>query len=657
MRTTSSWLVLGIGICGLLLTAGSAAGQTGAPYAYAANTDGEQIFKITTSTGVTEEIPFPGSSYEDLVVGPDLLLYACDPTNGAIDRFDPDTYMVDSVYQSTALDLLEQPQCGTFTHNGDLIVADRGGAGVFVFRGIANGGAIPGPDLLLEASAAGPLPSDFRGEGLTQAAPGDLLIVDSGRGSVWRLFYDNMVGDFFDPKIAADALEELITGLDEPFGVARRSDGDIFVASDDGIERFTSSGGAAPADCSGPGRRDQPYFLEFAADDTLYAATTSNNRAKLWEFRTDDSDCSGTMIAEYRKPAYEPSLTGLAVPPTSRTVEKISGDFVDLDGESTARFNYSDHLYELSAGAGCDVTITATETDPASVQCLIDTVIGEDANDPDDTVVGQPVTDLGGRGFEQIYGIPSGTVCTAIPGDPEDFFRHAINQFTDIVPNPRIVACESTVCGPSEPDPVCEVITLTSYDPLSGIFEGDGRTSGKRGGFSSFFLTNVALTGEAAEAGCFCGFESPVGNLDMIDLDDPLFDPTSVPTFSIGGTLALKFKVASRPDSASCEDTEFLQNACSSGPYVDFAQALLSMGRIADADGNLLAEYEPVMVRSAGGSGSEDPAIFGNPNNPNKPYHYNLDTGAGYLPGIYRVVVVFLTDNDRARVRYIRLVN
>ena len=79
------------------------------------------------------------------------------------------------------------------------------------------------------------------------------------------------------------------------------------------------------------------------------------------------------------------------------------------------------------------------------------------------------------------------------------------------------------------------------------------------------------------------------------------------------------------------------------------------MARIANADGTF-PTYEPQEIFTTGGSGALDPALFGNPDQPNKPFHFNLDTSA-YTAGIYRIVLVFLTDNDIARVRYIRLVD
>jgi streptogramin lyase len=84
----------------LLLCSPAFGNQSGSSKVYVSTQSGEKIVAVSlaadgsTVTGVTELLQpssLAGSRFEGLVYGPDELLYACDPMNGRIIRFDPKT--------------------------------------------------------------------------------------------------------------------------------------------------------------------------------------------------------------------------------------------------------------------------------------------------------------------------------------------------------------------------------------------------------------------------------------------------------------------------------------------------------------------------------------------------------------------------------------
>lgn len=611
----------------IMLAAGgsSFAGQPGdggspgsgiAPFVYVANTDGEQILEVDLALGADPKVSVvysePGSTYEDLVVGPGGYLYACDPGNGVITRIDPtgDTNPI-NIHDGTTAPW--EPQCGWFTAAGDLLVTDRiAGSGVWKF----SGGDGPKTHFL-------DLGANFRGEGLTQAANGDLLIVDRGQGTVWRLPLDPQSGIFEFGNLGT-----LIVGLTEPAGIARANfGGDIFVAEAGGVNRYDALGGWLEA-CGEFGRKDRPFFLEAAPDDFLYVATTSNNDGKLWEVHA--ATCAAILIQQFDKKDWEASFTGVALPYSNDYVKPTRAFYGDPEV-----FGFGDHAYQLQLLEGtlddpsCEVTVTAMETPPSCMDAVLAKI--PDLNDPSDPVDAHVVIYAGENGRGWVYDVEG-----SCPASVDALFEHAISNFPPkYMSNPRIVVCESDIICDSPPDD-CEVVELNSYFPFDGIIEGDGFTGGVRPAFSQYFLIDAALR-QGTGDGEMCAFEPPM--FDVEDIDDP-----NLPTFSTTETVPLKFRVA-----------DLAQGSCEAGgPYLANAQILMSMARVRDFNGNQV--FEPVPVQSAGGSQPENPAIFGNPANPNQYYHYNAKF-TGYEPGIYQMVLVALTDNFEYEVRYFRVVN
>ncbi len=470
-------------LAAVLLIGGAALAQ--APYVYVSNPDEDAIFAVDPAGGLSQT-PFTvyteaDSNYEDLVVGPDGLLYACDPSNQRITRINisDDVGAFEVVYEGGGNG--HSFQCGWFKNNGDFFVSDTAGGGVFSC-----------PDLVGSASCT-PVQVDslvFAGQGLTQAAIGDLLAVDQGAGNLWKLGINPYTG-IFEPSGSV-----LIGGLDDPIGVARSAEGAIFVATADGLIQYDADGSEIGVCDEGFGRRDDPFFLDFTADDTLYVATISNKAGILWQMATDECDCDGSASACEatkvfvfdRKSGYEPTAVGVGVPFTNDTVTK-SGFY----GEQL--FSFQDHAYELTAGTPdttCEATIEAVEVTPECLDRLIAAV--PDLNDPDDPVVATPVIYNGDGGYGQIYVVTGEADC---PPAEDGFYRHAISAYTEFLSNPRMVRCEDfaveDLCNPLVDPPACTVAQLTSYFPFNGIFEGDGRIKSKADSFSEYFLVEVAL--------------------------------------------------------------------------------------------------------------------------------------------------------------------
>ncbi len=537
-------------------------------------------------------------------------------------------------------------QCGWFKNNGDFFVSDTAGAGVFSCAGLAEmefGSADctfnPVDDLV------------FAGQGVTQTAIGDLLAVDQGGGNLYWLEIDPYSG-LFTPLGGS----VLISGLDNPVGVARSADGAIFLATADGLMQYAADGSEVGT-CEGFGRRDDPYFLDFAADDTLYVATISNKAGTLWEMTTDDCDCDGSSSACEARPifvfdkksGYEPTAVGVAVPLSTDEVTK-------LDFYGNQLFSFEDHAYELTAGTTdttCDATIEAVEVTPECLERLIANV--PDLNDPDDPVVATPVLYNGDGGSGQIYVLTAGASC---PPAEDGFYRHAISAYTEFLANPRMIRCEDMavedLCNPDVPAPTCSVAELNTYFPFNGIFEGDGRIASKSDTFSEYFLVEVALA-TGTTPGYFCGFETPftnppvpygyTGYNDPNILNDAGF-VAALPVFSNTETAPFKFKIG---------DATLGYNTClTGGPYITNATVLMSIARLRDGSGAPV--FSPTPVYAAGNSAIVDPAIFNEAQNPTKTYHFNGKFPyPPYSPGVYQIVLVPLTDNFAAEVRYFKV--
>jgi hypothetical protein len=669
----------------LLLGGGTA--LAGVDTVYVSNPDMDRIYAIDTDGGLAqipayyEEI---GSNYEDLVVGPDgLFLYACDPAAGKIAAIDLATLTGTTYYTRTAGGP-QNPQCGWFTHSGDLVVTDKasGDNAVWLFRAApenffqqCSGFTYPAP-CRIEVDAG------FVGAGITQAADGDLLVVDRSGEIVWSLGYELYLGAFFD----GDDADPLISGaaVDDPVGVARSSRGNIYVAAaPKTLLKYDRFGGPAtiPACAVGFGNKDRPYFLDFAADDTLYVATTSNNSGKVWELDVEGCDCIGgnpvpdcaapQVLFEFKKQnGYEKSTVGIGVPfmPGSDGLGTfISGKPTSLDADPDAQVeSFFDHAFEFkSEPVGCVVDITAAEATPDYLAGLAGT-LGLGAN------AARPVFYLGENGRGILYDLVPNPDDNPGPcyAPAAELYRYAINAYAGYVPNPRLVRCVSPTS--------CELIALNTYFPYNGIFPEDTRVGAVKGSstsdFSVYFMVDLDLNEDADTGdGVFCGFDSPWyepmltggdfwNDADILDQVDANGVPVADGLVVISNTesFTLKFQIA---EIVTDPNTGARSWDCNAGPFIEAATVLMSVAKVRDQFNVPIEPFEPKKVYSAGGSAAEDPALFNDGANPTKQYHFNakfpaVDPITGlplYTSGIYQIVLVPLTNNFAAEVRYFRI--
>lgn len=635
-----------IAVAGLLLAGGLAFAQV------PAEPGPVDVFVSNPVLGQIWKVSFDGSDWipptepllevrktaiEDLIVGPDDRIYACAPNQGRILSLEQDGSDVRTLYDASKDDGPAKPQCGWFAYDGRLYVTDRSTSGLWYYQG-GQFHEVPYS-----------FPANFFGQGITAAARGDLLFVDEANATVWNLPFNTI----FDYQV--DDLEPLISsGLASPVGIARAGNGDIFVTDGGSLWIHDDEGTPYATQPSPFAVGFDARFLAFASDDRLFVATTSPDEANLVEVVIDFSNYTysfNTILTFAKQPdadgeirVNKPAMSGVAVSRSSR-----DGVPTDPPAGSTADyyFNFKDHAYELTlSNTVCSPTPTviAQEMPPHCLKNLIDCYVGfEDNNDDGDVVTGFPVTYAGDGGMAQLYWA-DGTCTETVP--ELGAISHAISAYTDLVNNPRVVRCDDAVmavdfcapCDPATTEKYCQIITVESFFPFNGSLPDDGRIEGstRTNDFSRYFFADVDLSvndEDANKPGCFCGWESPLPNIFMLDPNDPFF---GLPEYNGGSAVPLKFRVAAT-DGNPCGTYDYC--AMPDFGYVTGAQVLLSVAKIYDA--NLGDVFIPMDPSETSG---DDSNLFGNPNNPSTPYHYNLDT-TGYEPGVYQAVAVALTDN------------
>jgi hypothetical protein len=589
----------------------------------------------------------PETSFSDLVYGPDELLYACSNEAGLIIRFDPTQAEpeIEVVHDAAVDGAPLAPECGWFTHKGALVVSDSyvpvegdPANGVWIFPLNSDDYPECGETSPCQLVTPAELPAGFVGGGLTQAADGDLLVVDQGNGSVLGVPYDPLTG------FETDDVEVLFDSLVAPIGIARLSTGEVFVTSGTEIQgwRLELPGGEGPGDkvwtnyctesfdgwpdegCSG-----YPQFLEATANDWLYLATVDacgDDLPEACEYElvvsgslwTVDSNCQVPEVEEeiaplftYYGPAPEitGTLSGVALPPTSRTIELS----YDPMGSGDLVFDFADHIYEVTAAGSCDATNTAFQTPPRCVDGLI-------PYDPD--FEAGPVIYLGEGGFADVYNLSTpedgGELVGCMP--PGDVFLHAISAYTDLLDNPTIVRCEgqagdlADICDGDVGSEDCDFLDLASFFPFDGALPDDGRIgSSGAASFSLYFLVDYGLTGGGAGTGSWCGFRPPVNN--VLTPDDP-----GMSVFQPCQTIPFKFKVAAG-----------VNGNCGKGPFIAPDGILLSIARVAP-------DFEAQEIVCVGGGCGAAP-YFDPPHNPKSGFHMNVRT-VGFEPGIYQAVLI-----------------
>lgn len=614
---------------------------------------GNLILAVANPGGtVTTLVSDSGFAYEGMVVGPDnadsnrpgYLLYACDPSHNRIIRFDPNNppfaqganSAEEIVYSGNGA--LQQPQCGRFDNSGDLIVTSEvAGSGFWIIPNVANVAFTPGgkgsnfstpsqnaPDAAVSATQVA--------EGIAQGTTGSLFIVDAANTQIIRAPYTSTVlgapfsslqdGCLIGPT--GSNCTNTTSTIPAPFGVAKRSTGNIYVSNQskkvNNIVYFgpTGTGGSTCVDFSKTNPKVSPLFFQAAADDTLYVATTSNSsNGALFSIPTGAGGACGTPVVIN---STLPALTGVALPPStvSQTVSNFSGN---------QTFNFGFAAFQFSS-TSCTLTVAATEQNSAVVQSLIQDVTTDPSNPPTNMFFGgSPSPDLGRDGFETVFQFDVPPDCAPDsaglndPLTPPNAEALATQVDNLLVPNPRVLHCDGNVCGVVE--------TFGDY-PLGGILPQDTTISGRDGG-SLHFLINETSGG--SEPGTFCGFQSPLSNTPP---------PGIAGVFSSGQNLSLKFKLAAGTGAAA---------NCQNGPFVTDATALISVAQIFDAHGN--AVFIPNTAIDASGNSTPIQPLFKN-DPTNKQYQFSLSL-QGYAKGIYSLTITFLSSNTSFQVAEIKV--
>lgn len=678
-----------------LLAAAAASAQVARPLVFASGEGFSDTGALVSQIGAVD-LEFPGSwllfedaeySFEDVVVGPGpataggstppLYVYACDPTAGLIIRFDPSWVDdgeplgiddVEIVYRGALVGGSGNnlsPQCGWFTSRGDLIFTDREYEGAWICRGVGfehpgSPGTSEDP-LCLYSENLFPLgDEEFAGAGITQAAGGDALVVDTNwpgdQGKILRFAIDGPTGTF--PNQAPTPLDLVDESgdtvfLDGPLGIARLSNGEIFVAAGFSIFNPPDAPEGAPAVLrfdgvpDGEGGKDwvlqcvipleddcgqaDAYFLEAAADDTVYVAATYDDSncpgGSIWKIpadppqvpadNPDDPYCTAQKVFPTDGGTFDWTpqvLVGLGLSPT--------GTFPSSSGTAPEYvLDFNDHVFELTAPDWCQVEAAFAQETPAScLQTIIDDHVPYDG-----TFDAYPVLFLGDKALGQTYYI-DGACAPEVDGT----FRYAVSAYTEELTNPRIIRCEVSppqiaglpgedVCFPAGSD-VCEVIDLASFFPGEGVLPEDGRISGttRTSDFSQFFVVDSGPDGYSGDGtpGCSCGFRPPVANVD-----GPFAFGKSV--FREGRSIPFKALFT----AGACATN----GACQGRGHIAPAGVLLSIARLYDADG---ARAFGEIDFDCNGAGCSEEPYFEPPNNPKSGYHMNVRTD-GWLPGTY----------------------
>jgi hypothetical protein len=610
-------------IC-LLICVPAWAQTPGSPVVYVSS--GTAILSVTTATGVVSPL-FSNSSadYEGLVVGPNndpstssthpYLLYACDPTNNKIIRFDPNNVAAgtDTVYQGTAAHkTLQQPQCGRLDSAGDLIVnSEAAGSGTWKIAGVATlplgTASFPAPVQLGTAISAAQA-----GQGVTQKFVGDLLAVDQVGNQVVRstiqLPASSTTGYGFGTSSAF-----IKTNLSSPFGIARNNAGQVYVSEHTSnkkgdVQLFDSTGTFVDTCVSSRiFGNEQPNFLGVAEDGTLYVAAASSSAGFVWSVTQSAGTCTATQLATTSSP-----LTGIALPPTQTSIT------MSQSGQGTLSYNFGSSLFNLTTGA-CSLPLTKTLVPTPALTALAGTITGSTTIDGTTVTLngGIAAPYLGDGGFATKYTFPEPPAPPAVDPCPNNAFEYLIAAFTDqnIFSNPWIIRCEPAATTS------CASTDVHGIYFLGGFLPEDLVSSGTGGRRSDFFLANMNLNGSRKAT---LNLESPLTQVAP---------PKVAGTFSSGSTISVKFKFT---------------------PTITNAVAILAVAQVCQpgtpstndpvCGPNGQASVFPINVINIDSEGSSTvppPVVTSG----NQQYSFSLSL-KGYAPGIYSLSVIVLSNNS-----------
>jgi hypothetical protein len=587
-----------------------------------------------------------GANFESLAVGPDnadldawgnavhpFLVYACDTANKAIYRLDPTVASVtlQQVYSGAI-----PPNCGRFSATGDLYVTNKSGAGIYRISCPADhctnvpfGGSALGATAV-QVNSSGPT----SGRGITQKYSGDLLAVDNPGNQVLRFPYGS-----FGTKVTFASAE-----LGAPIGVARISNGDVFVSNSNlGSGKTT----VAPVIHYGPtgalanscaeltlpkNSKETPAYLATTSvatagntrvNDTVFLVANATSGSTLYSWtNTAGASCALTAVASVKV-----ALSGVAVAPAGAGPAAPPAVTLSLPVQSSGAnskavpFNFNSNQFQLLA-TGCTAQVTAYPLSPATVQAMI---ARANSGPFPFSKPAAPSVNLGENGYDIVYighwlfnpnPPPS---CTPVASDFVVYLAAVVDasQFS----NPRMLQCDNSNAPNSEPalssGTVCTSDQIIAVYPLGGPIPDDAVSGGTtRTTNSVFALVNEGTQGSP---GTFCGFQTPLKNPG-----EPGYPASFNATQK--NTVAVKFKLAQAGGS------------CQNGPLVTNAQALISVARILDS--NNVGVFDAINP-NATASSIDTPPLF---DAGNQQYSFTL-TIKDYVPGTYSMTVTFLSDD------------
>ena len=587
-----------------------------------------------------------GANFESLSIGPDnadldawgnavhpFVLYACDTANKAIYRVDPTAAPVSlqRIYSGAIT-----PNCGRFSAVGDLYVTNKSGAGIYLIScaGSPCANVALGTATISGTAVAVNTTGPSSGRGITQKYSGDLLAVDNSANQVLKFPYGTL-----STKVTFASTE-----LSAPIGVARISNGDVFVSNGN---LGSGNSAVAPIIHYGPtgalanscaeltlpkSSKETPAYLATTSvvtagntkvSDTLFLVANATSGSTLYSWtNTAGAACALTAVATVKA-----LLTGVAVAPAGAGPFAPPAVTLSLPVQSSGAnpkavpFNFNSNQFQLLA-TGCSAQVTAYPLSPATVQAMI---ARANAGPFPFSKPAAPSVNLGEDGYHIAYvghwlfssnPPPS---CTPVASDFVVYLASVVDpgQFS----NPRLLQCDNNNAPNSEPalssGTVCASDQVIAIYPLGGPIPDDGVSGGTtRTTNSVFAMVNESTQGTP---GTFCGFQSPLKNPG-----EPGYPASFNATQK--NTVAVKFKLAQAGGS------------CQNGPFVSNAEALISVARILDANG--VGVFDPIDP-NATASSIDTPPLF---NAGNQQYSFTL-TIKNYVSGTYSLTVTFLSDD------------
>jgi hypothetical protein len=626
----------------------------GAPYVVVSTTAGT-ILKINTPNGLANAgspqtlLSTPGAEYS-MVIGPDhsgglpnaVMVYACDRLSGTITRFNPDNPPSqggtnETVYAGTAS---QQVRCGRITasgqassaQNGDLVVSTSGGLLVFPAITYKALGALGAAD-----KQPGSTNPNTKSGGIAQKNSGDLLAVDNAGNAVARTAAP-------DPNFSVPASVTNISGLSlsQPLGIARRSDGEVFVSNQGGtpnISYFSVVTSAGASKAAGIGtcevfsgkNKGIPAHMQISLDDTLYVAVANGTKGIVQSLNASvipgaKGVCDSNLTQTFGLSA---PAVGIALPPSSVTLN-VPGNAA-ANGNFLLNFGFTGfEVSNIAPNLGCVGSVNVSLVNPAFVAGLTGQLTPQQA---------APAINLALDGFEAVVNTTnvvndlnnhdpnSNAGCTAADGSTMNF--QVAHQLAHSVTDPKVMVCDDNNANCSIDQGISFVKQIGTW-PVNGYLPDDITTGGKKTLKCNLYMIQSLPTGTPPEEdGTFCGFQSPLTNT---------FQNAAPATLSVGKSVPVKFKLS--PTGL---------NSCHSAPYITDAIAILSVAQIADAKGN--PTFVPIGLISNGSSGLGQPLFK---SDTNQQYLFNWDSGSCIMPngktsacpkGTYSLSVIFLTNN------------